>query len=84
MPHEVMMTFGERLLDLIGYTGANAVDHPWYTGPVYLQCIPSPTRAARLTTRPATPCTSRYRGPVYTQPYLGGGRGSTAGDGVQF
>mmetsp|Transcript_41757 Transcript_41757/g.135415 ORF Transcript_41757/g.135415 Transcript_41757/m.135415 type:complete len:328 (+) Transcript_41757:212-1195(+) len=35
MPHEVMMTFGERLLDLIGYTGANAVDHPWYTGPVY-------------------------------------------------
>eukprot|EP00315_Gephyrocapsa_oceanica_P030036 CAMPEP_0185416554 /NCGR_PEP_ID=MMETSP1365-20130426/7316_1 /TAXON_ID=38817 /ORGANISM="Gephyrocapsa oceanica, Strain RCC1303" /LENGTH=339 /DNA_ID=CAMNT_0028019769 /DNA_START=103 /DNA_END=1122 /DNA_ORIENTATION=- len=54
MPHEVMMTFGERLLDLIGYTGANAVDHPW------------------------------YRGPVYTQPYLGGGRGSTAGDGVQF
>ena len=35
MPHEVMMTFGERLLDLVGYTGANAVDHPWYTGPVY-------------------------------------------------
>ena len=35
MPHEVLTSFSERLLDLIGYSGANAIKHPWYTGPVY-------------------------------------------------
>ena len=55
IPHDVIMSFDEKLLDLIGYFGENAVEHPWYIGP------------------------------VYTQPYLGGPEGATAGgEGVQF
>lgn len=55
IPHDVIMTFDDKLLDLLGYYGENAVEHPWYIGP------------------------------VYTQPYLGGPKGATAGgEGVQF
>ena len=35
MPLERIQSMSERLKELIGYSGANAVEHPWYTGPVY-------------------------------------------------
>ena len=35
MPPEVLRSFAPRLRDLVGLTGENAVEHPWYTGPVY-------------------------------------------------
>eukprot|EP00416_Gambierdiscus_australes_P006829 CAMPEP_0171139234 /NCGR_PEP_ID=MMETSP0766_2-20121228/136519_1 /TAXON_ID=439317 /ORGANISM="Gambierdiscus australes, Strain CAWD 149" /LENGTH=145 /DNA_ID=CAMNT_0011602883 /DNA_START=23 /DNA_END=460 /DNA_ORIENTATION=+ len=35
MPREVLTSFGDRLLELVGYSGSNAAEHPWYTGPVY-------------------------------------------------
>jgi ectoine hydroxylase-related dioxygenase (phytanoyl-CoA dioxygenase family) len=55
IPNDIIMGFDQELLDLLGYYGENAVEHPWYTGP------------------------------VYTQPYLGGPQGASAGgDGVQF
>jgi ectoine hydroxylase-related dioxygenase (phytanoyl-CoA dioxygenase family) len=34
MPHAVLTSFGPRLADLVGLTGENAVEHPWYSGPV--------------------------------------------------
>mmetsp|Transcript_25660 Transcript_25660/g.84494 ORF Transcript_25660/g.84494 Transcript_25660/m.84494 type:complete len:302 (-) Transcript_25660:94-999(-) len=37
MPLEVMRSLSEELQDLIGLTGANAMEHEWYTGPVYTQ-----------------------------------------------
>ena len=55
IPNDILRSFDEELLDLLGYYGENAVDHPWYIGP------------------------------VYTQPYLGGPQGASAGgEGVQF
>lgn len=55
IPHDVIMGFDEKLKDLLGYYGKNAVEHPWYVGP------------------------------VYSQPYLGGPSGASAGgEGVQF
>lgn len=37
IPHHLMRSFSPKLADLIGLTGENAVDHPWYVGPVYTQ-----------------------------------------------
>ncbi|CAJ1329958.1 unnamed protein product [Effrenium voratum] len=54
MPPGVLRSFSPKLQELIGLFGQNAVEHEWYTGP------------------------------VYTQPYLGGPSGSSAGEGVQF
>lgn len=37
IPPDVLRSFPKQLTDLIGYDGANAMEHPWYTGPVYAQ-----------------------------------------------
>ena len=37
IPHEVLQTFDDKLLDLLGYAGKNPIEHPWYIGPVYAQ-----------------------------------------------
>eukprot|EP00633_Aureoumbra_lagunensis_P008413 CAMPEP_0197319464 /NCGR_PEP_ID=MMETSP0891-20130614/54968_1 /TAXON_ID=44058 ORGANISM="Aureoumbra lagunensis, Strain CCMP1510" /NCGR_SAMPLE_ID=MMETSP0891 /ASSEMBLY_ACC=CAM_ASM_000534 /LENGTH=363 /DNA_ID=CAMNT_0042810401 /DNA_START=141 /DNA_END=1232 /DNA_ORIENTATION=+ len=37
MPLHVIQTLPDKLRDLIGYAGTNAIEHEWYTGPVYTQ-----------------------------------------------
>jgi len=54
IPHGILQSFSPKLSELVGLYGENAVEHEWYTGP------------------------------IYAQPYLGGSKGGTAGEGVQF
>lgn len=37
IPRDVLVSFDVILRELIGLAGENAVEHPWYTGPVYAQ-----------------------------------------------
>ncbi|KAJ8608508.1 hypothetical protein CTAYLR_005716 [Chrysophaeum taylorii] len=37
MPPDVIGALPEDLKHLMGYYGKNAIEHPWYTGPVYAQ-----------------------------------------------
>jgi len=37
IPPDVIRSFPKDLRDLLGYDGQNAVEHQWYTGPVYAQ-----------------------------------------------
>lgn len=70
--------FGDRLRDLIGHTGKNAMEHEWYTGPVYTQ----PCESAALSevaytcvsgdsvwlSRRLPPCRPRRAGKVTARP----------------
>jgi hypothetical protein len=33
----VQSRFSDKLRDLVGHSGDNAMEHEWYTGPVYTQ-----------------------------------------------
>lgn len=47
MPPEVLIKLSPKLQELMGRVGANRVEHPWYTGPVYAQpLLYSSTEAA--------------------------------------
>ena len=35
MPAAVLKSFEPPLQELIGMAGSNAVEHPWFTGPIY-------------------------------------------------
>jgi len=37
MPASVMETFSPKLSELVGRVGENAVEHDWFTGPIYTQ-----------------------------------------------